>query len=136
MEEVLGLPPMNLNDALAAPMSDIFSTTPSTWTFAATPAAILYCTQLPLPQPGLTCNDPTPDAKYWARVTRGMDFDDADRVDGATFNHVLWKGIMGNKPYPASPSGKDLRQDRDKMLAQYWRSLQPTTVHIPKPAGD
>ena len=59
MEEVLGLPPMNLNDALAAPMSDIFSTTPST----ATPAAILYCSQLPLPQPGMPCNDPTPNAK-------------------------------------------------------------------------
>ena len=72
MEEVLGLPPMNLNDALAAPMSDIFSTTPSAWTFAATPAASLYCSQLPLPQPALPCNDPTPNAKYWAHVTRGM----------------------------------------------------------------
>ena len=27
MEEVLGLPPMNLNDALARPMTDIFNTT-------------------------------------------------------------------------------------------------------------
>ena len=29
IEEVLGLPPMNLNDALARPMADIFNTTPS-----------------------------------------------------------------------------------------------------------
>lgn len=31
IEEVLGLPPMNLNDALAKPMADIFNTTPSPW---------------------------------------------------------------------------------------------------------
>jgi DNA-binding beta-propeller fold protein YncE len=125
MEEVLGLPPMNLNDALAAPMSDIFNTSPNSWAFTATPAAILYCSQLPLPQPGLPCNDPTPDAKYWARVTRGMDFDDADQVDGATFNHVLWKGLMGNQPYPSRPSGKDLRQGREKLLANYRQSIRP-----------
>ena len=136
MEEVLGLPPMNLNDALAAPMSDIFSTTPSAWTFTAQPAAILYCTQLPLPAPFQACNNPTPDAKYWSRVTRGMDFDDADLVDGVTFNRVLWKGMMGNKPYPSKPTGKDLRQNRDKILAEYRRTLQHQGTRNPKPTGD
>jgi DNA-binding beta-propeller fold protein YncE len=136
MEEVLGLPPMNLNDALAAPMSDVFNTYPSAWTFTATPAAILYCSQLPLPTPFLPCNDPTPDVKYWSRVTRGMDFDDADLVDGATFNHVLWKGMMANQPYPGRPSGKDLSQNRDKLLAQYWSSRKPKITPPSKPAGD
>jgi DNA-binding beta-propeller fold protein YncE len=136
MEEVLGLPPMNLNDALAAPMSDIFSPTPSAWTFTATPATILYCSQLPLPGPFLPCNDPTPDAKYWSRVTRGMDFDDADLVDGAAFNRILWKGMMGNRPYPGRPTGKDLRQNRDKLLVEYRHSLQPKTARTPKPSSD
>jgi hypothetical protein len=136
MEEVLGLPPMNLNDVLAAPMSNIFNTSPSSWSFTATPSAILYCTQLPLPQPFLPCNDPTPDAKYWASVTRGMDFDDADLVNGATFNHILWRGMMGNRPYPSRPSEKDLRQNRDKLLAQYRRSLQTKAAQMPKPASN
>jgi DNA-binding beta-propeller fold protein YncE len=136
MEEVLGLPPMNLNDALAAPMSDVFNTTPSAWTFTATPAAILYCSQLPLPAPLVPCNDPTPDVKYWTRVTRGMDFDDADLVDGATFNHVLWKGMMGNRPYPSRPTGKDLSRNRDRLLADYRHSLKPKAAHMPKPAGE
>jgi DNA-binding beta-propeller fold protein YncE len=134
MEEVLGLPPMNLNDALAAPMSDIFSTTPSPWTFTAAPAAILYCTQLPLPLPNLPCNDPTPNAAYWARVTRGMDFTDADLVDGESFNRVLWKGMMGNRPYPGRPNGKDLSQNRQELLAHWRRSLSPKLM--PKPAGE
>jgi YVTN family beta-propeller protein len=123
MEEVLGLAPMNLNDALANPMTDIFNPTPSRWSFTATPPSILYCTNLPLPQPAQPCRNPTPDAKYWAQVTKGMDFTDADRVDGGVFNRILWKGLMGGQPYPAAPTGKDLRQNREKLLADYRRSL-------------
>ena len=73
IEEVLGLPPMNLNDALARPMADIFNTTPSPWSFTAVPAPILYNTQLPLPPKpaGLIVPSPTHDAAYWAQVTQG-----------------------------------------------------------------
>jgi hypothetical protein len=44
---------------------------------------------------------PKHDAAYWARVTRGFDFSDADRVPPLRFNQVLWKGLMGKRPYPA-----------------------------------
>jgi len=113
MKEVRRLPPVNLNDALATPMSDAFNTSAAPWSFTAVPASILYCTSLPLPGPAQSCLNPTPDAAYWARVTKGMDFNDADRVDGVTFNHILWKGLMGNRPYPAAPTGVDLRQNCD-----------------------
>ena len=137
MEEVMGLQPMNLNDALATPMSDIFNTTPSAWSFTAIPAAILYCTSLPLPAPSLPCNNPTPnDARYWARVTKGMDFTDADLVDGGQFNRILWKGMMGNRPYPSRPTGKDLSQNRDKLLADYRRTFAHKTTRSAKPAGN
>ena len=136
MEEVLGLPPMNLNDALATPMEDIFNSTPNDWSFTATPAAILYCTKLPLPGPALPCLNPTPNAAYWERVTKDFDFSDADRIDGGAFNRVLWKGLMGNKPYPASPTGLDLRQNRDKLLASYRRSMVHKAIRTAKPAGE
>lgn len=123
MEEVMGLPPMNLNDALATPMTDIFNTTPSPWSFTAVPAAILYCTTLPLPLPVQPCTNPTPNVAYWSRVTRGLDFSDADLVDGGQFNRILWKGIMGNKPYPAAPTGLDLRQNRAQLLAHYQQTM-------------
>ncbi len=77
--------------------------------------------------------NPTPDAKYWARVTRGMDFRDADRVDDDTFNRVLWRGMMGNRPYPSRPTGKDLRQNREKLLADYRRSLAHKMARAPRP---
>jgi len=86
----------------------------------------LYNTRLPLPPKpvGAIVPKPAHDVKYWARVTKGMNFRDADRVDGAAYNRILWKGIMGNKPYPATPTGLDLRQNREELLARYRRSLK------------
>ena len=139
MEEVLGLPPMNLNDALAHPMADIFNTTPSPWNFTATPSPLLYNTQLPITphqRAGLTAPKPAHDAKYWARVTKGMDFTDADRVEPEDFNRILWKGMMGGKPYPAAPTGLDLRQNRAELLARYRRSLKPKAAQEQKKGTD
>jgi hypothetical protein len=129
IEEVLGLPPLNLNDAVARPMTDIFNTTPSAWGFSATPAAGLYNTQLSLPPKplGLVVPKPRHNARYWARATRGMDFDDEDEVDPRDFNHVLWKGLMGGKPYPAAPTGLDMRANRAELLARYEKSRKGKT---------
>jgi hypothetical protein len=133
IEEVLGLQPMNLNDALARPMADIFDTTPSNWSFTATPSPYLYATQLPLPQSaGLIVPKSTHSAKYWARVTKGLDFSDADRIDSAVYNRILWKGMMGDRPYPTGPTGLDLRQNRKELLANYRRSLKQEAAQKPK----
>ena len=105
MEEVLGVKQfLNLNDALGHPMADVFTTTPQKWSFTATPSDYLYATALPLPAPpvGLKIPKSTHDAVYWARVTKGLDFSDADRVNPLLYNRILWKGMMHNRPYPAS----------------------------------
>ena len=142
MEEVLGLPEtnerlglpqmMNLNDALARPMAEIFDTTPKPWTFAAVPAAMLYGTSLPLPPKpaGMIVPKPAHDAKYWARATKGLDFTDADRVDAAAYNQILWKGMMGNRPYSAAPTGADLRQNRDELRARYRLALKQEELRV------
>jgi hypothetical protein len=59
---------------------------------------------------------PAHDAAYWAAATKGMDFSVEDRVDPLAFNHVLWQGIMGGKPYPEISSGEDLSGDRAELL--------------------
>jgi hypothetical protein len=51
-----------------------------------------------------------------------MDFTSEDRMDFADYNRILWKGLMGNQPYPATASGIDLRQNRGELLAGYQRS--------------
>lgn len=43
---------------------------------------------------------PQHSAAYWAEVTAGFDFSEADQVPPEQFNRVLWAGLMGNKPYP------------------------------------
>src|SRR5262249_57708524 len=51
MEEVLGLPPLGLNDGLADPMADVFDERAgAAWTYEAALPAILATTDLPLPK--------------------------------------------------------------------------------------
>jgi len=117
MEEVLGVRQfLNLNDALARPMADIFTTSPHPWSFTATPSAYLYASQLPLPPPqaGMKVPRSTHNATYWARVTRGLDFSDSDRVDPLVFNRILWKGMMGNRPLPPSLRGAHSPDEDDE----------------------
>jgi YVTN family beta-propeller protein len=139
MEEVLGLPPMNLNDALGRPMTDIFNTTPSAWSFTAAPSPLLYRTQLPITphrRADLSVPKPAHDARYWTRVTKGMNFKDADLLDPDDYNRILWKGVMGNRPYPATPTGLDLRQNREELLARYRQSLGRKAAPEPKKGSD
>lgn len=109
IEDVLGLSPLNLNDGTARPMADVFDVHQVDWSYDATPSALLYTTQLPLPQKaaGLRIPKQTHDAKYWARVTKGLDFSKEDLVDDDLYNRILWKGIMGKKPYPGSSKEED-----------------------------
>jgi DNA-binding beta-propeller fold protein YncE len=51
IEAILGLAPLQLNDALAAPMSEIFDPKASAWSYEAIVPDILRTTQLPLPPP-------------------------------------------------------------------------------------
>jgi DNA-binding beta-propeller fold protein YncE len=124
MEDILGIPPSNLNDDLAIPMADVFEKKLKDWTYQATPSAFLCNTTLPITCPVTARNIPHPthDAAYWAAVTKGMDFSREDLVDGAKYNRILWKGLMGSQPYPATPSGLDLRANRAELLARYRAS--------------
>ena len=121
IEEVLGLPPMNLNDALAEPMADVFQAKATSWSFTAEPAAALYGTQLPLPPKpaGMVVPKPLHDAAWWAEATEGTDFESEDSMDFGAYNRITWAGIMGDVAYPAAPTGLDLRADRDALLARY-----------------
>lgn len=124
MEEVLGLQPINVSDALAKPMADAFDLTQSKWNYTATASSMLNGTGLPLPAAvaRLQPIKPTHDAQYWAAATRGMDFSAEDRIDFNKYNHILWKGLMGDQPYPETPSGLDLRNHREELLRQYHAS--------------
>jgi len=124
IEDILGIRPLNLNDAAAATMLDAFDTKQAAWDYTATPSAYLANTTLPISKDRITSvvltNPPTPlhDAAWWAERSKDMDFSVEDHLDTAKFNHVLWEGTMGTQPYPDTRSGEDLRGNRGQLLRQ------------------
>ena len=54
---------------------------------------------------------------WWVRNTKQMVFNAPDRNDPAAFNRLLWKGLVGDAPYPQTRSGEDLSFDRQHVLA-------------------
>ena len=107
VEEILGIDPIGLNDALAAPMSDVFDPNVSEWSYKAIVPDVLRSTRLPLP--------PAQDAKiayprrpvaYWAKAMAGQDFSGPDRVDGPSFNLALRRGMKGDQLHPADKANR------------------------------
>jgi DNA-binding beta-propeller fold protein YncE len=119
IEDILGIAPMGLNDALAEPMADVFDTAQADWTFEARPSEILRTTQLPLPPQtsAQACFVRGRSGAYWAAAMKGQDFSQEDRLDTAAYNLALWRGLAGARPYPTTRDGRDLRADRARLLA-------------------
>lgn len=130
MEEILGLRPLGLNDAVQPPMAEVFTTRRQSWTYSARMPAVLATTKLPLPdaapgEPGADMSPPLPahDAAYWAGQTISFDFTAEDKLDSASFNLVLWNGLKNEgQPYPAERDGRDLRKNRTLLLRGFNKS--------------
>jgi DNA-binding beta-propeller fold protein YncE len=100
MEGVLGLKPMNLNDARAAPMTAVFDRARKAWSYTAIVPPALRATRLPLP-PASTAEAAPPrvhSAAYWEAAMAGQDFSVEDHLDTAAFNRALWKGMKDEAP--------------------------------------
>ena len=90
MEMLLGLPPMNNNDAFAPTMAPSFSGAGDQPPFVADTTNR---------QNGLIYQANTA-ASPGARASARMDFSHADQAPTAELNAVLWKDSMGDKPLP------------------------------------
>ncbi|HEV2710679.1 MAG TPA: beta-propeller fold lactonase family protein [Edaphobacter sp.] len=91
MEMVLGLPPMNNNDAFSSAMTPEFAgpgdQPPFTVDYVNRDNGLIY-----------TANKRTAPG---AKESMKMDFRHADRADSRKLNVILWKDAMGDKPVPA-----------------------------------
>jgi YVTN family beta-propeller protein len=111
IEDILGVDYLGLNDANARPMSDVFLTQPNLQPYVA-PIPGILCQPPVDPTLVPECNNPGSrpitvalkslhDGAWWAKMTKGFNFNHPDMIDSDKFNRILWKGIMGeNKPYP------------------------------------
>ncbi len=108
IEDILGLDHLNLNDAYAAPMADVFDLSQSRWNYNAVASPYLYGTADATPGIHYADNlpaNPVHTADWWAEQTKGFDWSREDRVPAGLFNHILWKGFFGDKPYPTVRHG-------------------------------
>jgi hypothetical protein len=105
METLLGLPPMNNNDAFSSMMGSLFTgpgdQAPFTVDTVNRDSGLIY-----------TANQK---AAVGARESMKMDFRHADRADPIKLNVILWKDAMGEKPVPQMllEKRKKIKKDDD-----------------------
>jgi hypothetical protein len=106
METLLGLPPMNNNDAFSSLISTLFTGSGDQQAYTADVSNrdnnLIY-----------TANAKRAEG---AKESMKMDFRHADHADPQKLNAILWKDVMGDKPVPAMlklHSKKPVRDDDD-----------------------
>jgi len=95
MQRILGLPPMNQQDAMSPLMFECFTNVPNFAPYTA------LTNNVPLDEGVAGASNPTRKQRYWAQQVAKMDFSKPDRIDDDLFNRYIWFTIMGDKPYPA-----------------------------------
>ncbi len=111
MEMVLGLPPMNNNDALSSAMGTLFTGPGDQLPFTADRSnetnRLIYTANAPAAR---TANA---DTARGARESAKMDFSHADRADAQKLNLILWQDARSGVPPPAQLTVKRKKQKKD-----------------------
>ena len=107
MEQILGLPPMNIMDATAMPMFDCFTSIANTEPYIAVP------NQIPLDEMNKELSQLKGKELHFAKKSMLPEFDRIDSGNDDLFNRIIWFAANGKKPYPAKFSGKENDEDDD-----------------------
>ena len=109
IEQILGLPPMNVIDATALPMFDCFNET------AAKKKYSFEKNNIPLDEMNKTAASLSGKAKKFALQSSLPEFDHIDGGNDDLLNRILWFAAKENTPYPKQMtlSKKDQKDDDD-----------------------
>jgi YVTN family beta-propeller protein len=111
IEQILGLPPMNIQDAIANPMTDCFSTKPDLTPYKALPVNI------PIDEMNAPLSSLRGKALYFAKKSMLPEYDGIDSGNDELLNKILWFAAKGNTPYPSkSAGGKNDDDDGEKEI--------------------
>lgn len=94
IENILGLPVMNVIDATALPMFDCFTDTLRPYTFTHLHNVI------PLNEMNKPLSALTGKAKYYAKLSAERAFKEVDGGDDILMNKILWFDAKGNEKFP------------------------------------
>ena len=101
IEQILGIPVMNVNDATAMPMFDCFSATPDLTTYQSVP------NQIPLNEMNKSLAELKGTALHYAKKSLEPQFDHVDSGDDDLLNRIIWFAMKGKEQFPKKYSGKE-----------------------------
>ncbi|KPK83012.1 MAG: phosphoesterase [Bacteroides sp. SM23_62_1] len=108
IEQILGLPPMNIQDAIASPMFDCFTTTPDYTAYKAVP------NRIPLDEMNPPLSSLSGRELHYARQSLDPQFDRVDAGNDDILNRILWYTARGKQPYPAKYAGEDGEEEDEE----------------------
>lgn len=107
IEQILGLPPMNIQDAIANPMSDCFGIEADLTPYTAVK------NNIPLDEMNPQLSSLNGRALYFARKSMLPEFDGIDSGNDDLLNRILWFSAKGNTPYPSKYAGSVTAEEDD-----------------------
>ena len=107
IEQILGLPPMNIQDAIANPMTDCFTSIPDKTQYRALPSKI------PIDEMNPQIISLKGKALHYAKKSLLPEFDGIDSGNDDLLNRILWFAAKGNEPYPAKYAGAVGRKEKE-----------------------
>ena len=108
IEQILGLPPMNVMDATAMPMFDCFVSTPDNTSYSSVPNLI------PLNEMNPELSTLKGKALYYAKKSMDPQFIHVDRGEDQLLNRIIWYALKGKESYPKKFSdGEEEEEEED-----------------------
>ncbi|NML64350.1 bifunctional YncE family protein/alkaline phosphatase family protein [Hymenobacter sp. RP-2-7] len=107
IEQILGIPPMNIVDATALPMFECFTARPDPRPFQHRPNRV----RLDRLNPSLS--KLTGAARRYGRLSLSSEFDHIDNGRDDVLNRIIWFATKGRQPYPAALTGPADDDDDD-----------------------
>lgn len=107
IEQIMGLPPMNIQDAIANPMADCFGSTPDITPYKSVP------NNIPIDEMNPQLVSLNGKALHFAKKSMLPEFERVDAGNDDLLNRILWYAAKGNIPYPAKFAGAVSEPDKD-----------------------
>jgi len=101
IEQILGIPPMNVIDATALPMFTCFTDKPSPFVYHALP------NQIPLNEMNPQLSFLKGKELYYAKESLRPEFEHIDGGNDDLLNRIIWFSAKGKKIYPKNFAGRD-----------------------------
>jgi YVTN family beta-propeller protein len=105
IEQILGLPPMNIQDAIANTMTGCFTSAPDKSPYNAIP------NKIPLDEMNKPIAELNGNARDFAEKSMLPEFIGIDKGDDDLLNRILWFAAKGDLPYPVQYAGNDNDED-------------------------